>query len=149
MRMELAIDITDLKLNGIQQRFSIALTEYASLLESLSGTKEILQVAAQTLGKFYQADDVCLIYPAHTGNSYHFKCLWHYENSISQSALVQLTQIEKYAFIQDLFYTNDIIHIPDIEMLRPNYPEEMRLLERYEPQMLGFSFSAEHLKMLA
>ena len=62
--MELAIDITDLKLNGIQQRFSIALTEYASLLESLSGTKEILQVAAQTLGKFYQADDVCLIYPA-------------------------------------------------------------------------------------
>ena len=69
--MELAIDITDLKLNGIQQRFSIALTEYASLLESLSGTKEILQVAAQTLGKFYQADDVCLIYPAHTGNSYH------------------------------------------------------------------------------
>lgn len=147
VRMELAIDITDLKLNGIQQRFSIALTEYASLLESLSGTKEILQGTAQTLGKFYQADDVCLIHPTHTGNSYHFKCLWHYENSISQSALVQLTQIEKYAFIQDLFYTNDIIHIPDIEMLRPNYPEEMLLLERYEiRQMLGFSFSAEHPK---
>lgn len=32
-------------------------------------------------------------------------------------------------------------------MLRPNYPEEMRLLERYEiRQMLGFSFSAEHPK---
>lgn len=145
VRMEIAIDITDFKSNGMQQRFSLALANYASLLESLNSTREILYETAQALGEFYQADHVCLIYPSREGNAYQFKCLWHDENSISQCAFSQLTQIEKYAFIQDLFYTNDIIHIPDTEMLRPSYPKETLLLEHYLiREILGFSFSAKH-----
>ena len=108
----------------MQQRFSLALANYASLLESLNSTREILYETAQALGEFYHADHVCLIYPSREGNAYQFKCLWHDENSISQCAFSQLTQIEKYAFIQDLFYTNDIIHIPDTEMLRPATPRK-------------------------
>lgn len=147
VRMEIAIDITDFKLNGMQQRFSLALANYASLLDALNSTREILCETAQALGEFYQADHVCLIYPSHEENTYHFKCLWQDENSVSQCAFSQLAQIEKYAFIQDLFYTNDIIHIPDTEMLRPNYPKESLLLEHYLiREILGFSFSAKHPK---